>query len=220
MAKFNIVLDDRLYPYFQNVAYDEAPVLAELRQRTASLPMAVMQITPEQGAFMAMLVRLTAARRVLEIGTFTGYSALAMALALPHGGSILASDVSEEWTAIAREFWARAGIADKISLHLKPGREVIGELLAAGEAGRFDMMFIDADKEQYDAYYEGGLELLKTGGLMLIDNVLWGGDVADPAKTDRETKAFRALNAKIRQDARVDFSMVPIGDGVTMVRKR
>jgi predicted O-methyltransferase YrrM len=220
MARYNIVLDDKLYPYFQKVACDEAPVLAELRDRTASLPLAVMQISPEQGAFMAMMVRLTGARRILEIGTFTGYSSLAMAMALPPDGMILASDVSEEWTSIAREFWAKAGVSNRISLVLKPGREVIADLMAKGEAGSFDMMFIDADKEQYDAYYEGGLKLLKTGGLMLIDNVLWGGDVANPEKTDADTEAFRALNAKIRKDARVDFSMVPIGDGVTMVHKR
>jgi predicted O-methyltransferase YrrM len=220
MARYNIVLDDKLYPYFQKVACDEAPALAELRDRTASLPLAVMQISPEQGAFMAMMVRLTGARRILEIGTFTGYSSLAMALALPLDGMILASDVSEEWTSIAREFWKKAGVSEKISLVLKPGGEVIADLMAKGEAGSFDLMFIDADKEQYDAYYEGGLKLLKTGGLMLIDNVLWGGDVANPEKTDADTEAFRALNAKIRKDARVDFSMVPIGDGVTMVRKR
>ena len=220
MARYNIVLDDKLYPYFQKVAFDEAPVLAELRDRTASLPLAVMQISPEQGAFMAMMVRLTGARRILEIGTFTGYSSLAMAMALPPDGMILASDVSEEWTSIAREFWAKAGVSNRISLVLKPGREVIADLMAKGEAGSFDMMFIDADKEQYDAYYEGGLKLLKTGGLMLIDNVLWGGDVANPEKNDADTQAFRALNAKIRKDARVDFSMVPIGDGVTMVHKR
>jgi predicted O-methyltransferase YrrM len=220
MARYNIVLDEKLYPYFRKVAYDEAPVLAELRERTSTLPLAVMQISPEQGAFMAMLVRIAGARRILEIGTFTGYSSLAMALALPAGGRLLASDVSEEFTAIAREFWDKAGVADRIALVLKPGSEVIGGLLERGEAGRFDMMFIDADKESYDAYYEGGLKLLKQGGLMLIDNVLWGGDVANPDKTDTDTESFRALNAKIRNDPRVDFCMVPIGDGLTMVRKR
>jgi predicted O-methyltransferase YrrM len=220
MAKYNIVLDDRLYPYFRQVAYDEPPILKELRERTASLPLAVMQISPEQGAFMAMMVKLTGARRILEIGTFTGYSALAMAHALPDGGRILAADVSEEWTAIAREYWEKAGMSGRIDLVLKPGAEVIAGLLGEGRAGEFDLMFIDADKESYDAYYEGGLKLLRKGGLMLIDNVLWGGDVADPAKNDPETRAFRALNAKIRNDSRVDFCMIPLGDGITMVRPR
>jgi predicted O-methyltransferase YrrM len=169
---------------------------------------------------MGLLVKLTGARRILEIGTFTGYSALAMARALPPDGKLIASDVSAEWTAIAREFWQKAGIADRITLVLKPGRDVIAELLAEGEAARFDMMFIDADKHNYDHYYEGGLKLLRSGGVMMIDNVLWGGDVADPSKTDADTSALRALNAKIRADARVDFSMVPIGDGVTLVRKK
>jgi predicted O-methyltransferase YrrM len=220
MTRYSIALEGKLYSYFQTVAYDEAPVLAGLRKRTASLPGAQMQISAEQGAFMAMLVRLISAKRILEVGTYTGYSSLAMALALPQDGSIVASDISEEWTAIAREFWAKGGISHKVSLVLKPGSEVIADLITAGEQGKFDMMFIDADKEQYDRYYEGGLKLLRTGGLMLIDNVLWGGDVADPKKTDDSTRALRALNAKIRKDTRVDFCMIPIGDGVTMVRKR
>jgi len=211
---------DSLYDYYATVAYDEPAVMRELRERTASLTMAAMQITAEQGSFMGLLVRLTGARRILEIGTFTGYSALAMARALPAGGRLIASDVSEEWTAIAREFWKKADLADRITLILRPGRDVIGDLLAKNEAGSFDMMFIDADKHNYDHYYEGGLTLLRAGGVMMIDNVLWGGDVADPSKTDADTSALRALNAKIRADARVDFSMVPIGDGLTLVRKK
>jgi len=215
-----INFDDRLYAYYATVAYDEPAIMRDLRERTASLAMAAMQITAEQGSFMGLLVKLVGARRILEIGTFTGYSALAMARALPADGRLIASDVSAEWTAIAREFWQKAGVADRIALILKPGRDVIQELLAQGEAGRFDMMFIDADKHNYDHYYEGGLKLLRAGGLMMIDNVLWGGDVADPTKTDADTSALRALNAKIRADTRIDFSMVPIGDGVTLVRKK
>jgi len=215
-----ISFTDTLYDYFATVAYDEPAILGDLRARTASLSAAAMQITAEQGAFMGLLVQIAGARRILEIGTFTGYSALAMARALPADGRLLASDVSAEWTSIAREYWKKAGVADRISLVLKPGREVIADLLAKGEAGRFDMMFIDADKNNYDHYYEGGLALLRPGGLRMIDNVLWGGDVADPAKTDDDTSALRALNAKIRNDSRVDFSMVPIGDGLTLVRKR
>jgi predicted O-methyltransferase YrrM len=167
---------------------------------------------------MAMLIKLMGARRILEIGTFTGYSALAMALA--GDVRITAADVSEEWTAIARKYWKKAGVAGRIELLLKPGAEAIRDLLAAGEAGRFDLMFIDADKPSYDIYYESGLKLLRQGGAILIDNVLWGGDVADPAKTDADTAAIRALNAKIAGDARVDLSMLPVGDGLTIARKR
>jgi predicted O-methyltransferase YrrM len=220
MANHTIHLDDVLYPYFQRVAYDEHPVLAELRAETAKLggPSA-MQIAPEQGAFMSMLVQITGARRILEIGTFTGYSSLAMAFALPQDGEIIAGDVSREWTAVGRKYWDKVGLGNRIHLHIKPGAELIADLLAGGAAGSFDLMFIDADKNNYDIYYEGGLKLLKQGGLMLIDNVLWGGDVARPEKKDADTVALRALNDKIRCDGRVTFSMVPIGDGLTMARK-
>ena len=221
MANTTIKLDDQLYPYFQTVGYAEPEILKELRAATVATGGAsAMQIGPEQGAFMALLVRLTGARRILEFGTFTGYSTLAMALALPPDGRIVASDVSEAWTSIGRRHWAKAGVAERIDLRLQPGLEVIAALLRSGEAGRFDMAFIDADKPNYGSYYEGALELLKPGGLILIDNVLWSGDVANPAKQDADTTALRALNTAIRHDARVDFAMIPIGDGVTMVRKR
>ena len=220
MTNKTIALDETLYSYFRSVAYREADVLAGLRQATASLGnIANIQIAPEQGAFMAMLVLLTGARRILEIGTFTGYSTLAMALALPPDGRIVACDVSREWTDIGREHWQRAGVADRIDLRLAPGRDTIAALLAAGEAGRFDMAFIDANKSSYDHYYEGAFNLLRSGGLMLIDNVLWGGEVAKPAASDRATASLRALNAKIHADTRVSIAMVPIADGVTMVRK-
>jgi predicted O-methyltransferase YrrM len=215
-----IALDETLYSYFRTVAYREADILAGLRQATASLgSIANIQIAPEQGAFMAMLVLLTGARRILEIGTFTGYSTLAMALALPPDGRIVACDVSREWTDIGREHWQRAGVADRIDLRLAPGRDTIAALLAAGEAGRFDMAFIDANKSSYDHYYEGAFNLLRSGGLMLIDNVLWGGEVAKHAVNDRATASLRALNAKIHADTRVSIAMIPIADGVTMVRK-
>jgi predicted O-methyltransferase YrrM len=221
MATKTIHLDDTLYPYFKSVAYEEPDVLAELRAATiATGGDAVMQITPEQGAFMAMLVRISGARRIFEIGTFTGYSTLAMALALPADGRIVASDISGEWTGIGRVHWQKAGVADRIQLRLKPGLELIDGMLRDGEAGRYDMAFIDADKPNYDGYYEGVLRLLKPGGFMLIDNVLWGGAVANPEKMDSDTAALRALNEKIRSDDRVDLAMVPIGDGVTMARKR
>ena len=218
MSDRTIHLDERLYEYFRGTAYREHEVLRALRERTRDMTDAQMQITPEQGALMAMIVRLSGARRILEVGTFTGYSTLAMALALPAGGKIVASDVSDEWTAIARQYWTKAGVADRISLRLKPGREVIAELKAAGES--FDLMFIDADKSNYDHYYEGGLAIMKSGGLVMIDNVLWDGAVADPSKKDADTLAIRALNKKIHGDQRVDLSMIPIGDGLTLARKR
>jgi predicted O-methyltransferase YrrM len=221
MASTTLNLDRQIYDYFRTVAYDEPPILAELREATAKLAGdAVMQIAPEQGAFMALMVRLLGARRIVECGTFTGYSALAMALALPADGRIIACDVSAEWTAIGKRFWAKAGVADRIDLRLAPAAKTLAKLLEEGGAGSVDMMFIDADKPGYDTYYEHGLKLLRSGGLMLIDNVLWGGDVARPEKNDADTAALRALNAKVRADRRVDFAMLPLGDGVTMVRRR
>jgi len=219
MSLKTLGLEGKLYDYYKSVAYREPDILRELRDETARLGSdAQMQIGPEQGAFMAMLVRLMGARRIVEIGTFTGYSALAMALA--GEARITAADVSEEWTSIGRRYWRKAGVVDRIELILKPGAEAIHDLLAGGEAGRIDLMFIDADKPSYDIYYEGGLKLLRQGGAILIDNVLWGGDVADPAKQDADTAAIRALNAKIAADSRVDLSMVPICDGLTIARKR
>ena len=221
MASKTIHLDETLYPYFQTVAYDEPEILAELREATAATgASAAMQISPEQGAFMAMLVRISGARRIFEVGTFTGYSTLAMALALPPEGRIVACDVSAEWTAIGRAHWQKANVIERIQLRLRPGLEAIDAMLKAGEAGWYDMAFIDADKPNYDGYYEGALRLLKPGGFMLIDNVLWGGEVANPEKSDADTEALRALNAKIRIDDRVDLAMIPIGDGITMARKR
>lgn len=219
MTNKTISFDDALYSYYASVAFREAPVLKELRNETAKLGgNAQMQIGPEQGAFMAMLVKLTGARRILEIGTFTGYSSLSMALA--GDVKIIAADVSEEWTNIARRYWKKAGVADRIDLRLGPGAETIQQLLKSGEAGHFDMMFIDADKSSYDTYYEGGLKLLRSGGVMLIDNVLWSGDVAKPEVKDEDTLALRALNTKIMADGRVDHVMVPICDGLTMARKK
>jgi predicted O-methyltransferase YrrM len=219
MTGKTIGLEGRLYDYYAAHAYREPEILKELRLETAKLGgNARMQIGPEQGAFMAMLVKLMGARRILEIGTFTGYSSLAMALA--GDAKIIASDVSEEWTSVARKFWKKAGVHDRIELRLGPGAETIEHLIASGKAGHFDMMFIDADKSSYDAYYEGGLKLLRTGGVMLIDNVLWSGSVAKPAVKDEDTKALRALNTKIMADERVDLVMVPICDGLTMARKK
>lgn len=218
MARTTIGLDGALADYYRDVAYREAPLLAELRAETLKLGgPSQMQIGPEQGAFMAMLVKLSGAQRILEIGTFTGYSTLAMALA--GDVRIIAADISAEWTAIARRYWEKAGVAHRIDLSLDGGTKVIERLLVDGRAGSIDLMFIDADKTGYDAYYEGGLKLLRKGGVILIDNVLWDGAVADPAKTDADTVSLRNLNAKIAADTRVDLSMVPIGDGLTLARK-
>ncbi|HEX7034652.1 MAG TPA: class I SAM-dependent methyltransferase [Pseudomonadales bacterium] len=220
MSRRTLNLTEPLYEYLLAHGVRESPALAELRERTRPMPGAAMQISPEQGALMALLVRLIGARRTLEVGTFTGYSALAVAEALPDDGRVIACDVSEEWTAVAREAWRAAGLAHKIELRLGPALETLDALLAAGEAGRFDFLFIDADKRNYDGYYERGLELVRSGGLIAVDNVLWGGSVAEPARQDADTRAIRALNEKIAGDARVDAVLLPIGDGLTLARRR
>ncbi|MDQ3880482.1 MAG: class I SAM-dependent methyltransferase [Chloroflexota bacterium] len=220
MSLKTISMTDELHAYLVSISLRDHPVLARLRAETASLEKANMQIGPEQGAFMQLLVQLAGARRCLEIGVFTGYSSLAVALALPPDGRITACDVSEEWTAIARRHWEAAGVADRIDLRLAPATATLDALIAAGGAGTFDFAFIDADKENYDAYYERTLELLRPGGLVAIDNVLWGGDVVDATKQDADVVAIRALNRKLVADERVTMCVVPIADGVTLARKR
>ncbi len=220
MARRSLDLTDRLYDYLLAVSLRELPVLARLREETATLPLAVMQIAPEQGQFMALLVELIGARRTLDVGTFTGYSALAVALALPADGRVVACDVNPETAAVARRYWAEAGVADKIEMHLAPASETLDRLIGEGQAGSFDFAFIDADKSNYDAYYEASLRLLRPGGLIAVDNVLWNGAVAVPSREDPDTAAIRALNEKIRDDGRVSLSLVPIGDGLTLARKR
>jgi caffeoyl-CoA O-methyltransferase len=219
MSLRTIGLDDRLYDYVLAVSLREPEFLARLRAETRRLPQAGMQISPEQGQFLALLVRLIGARRILEIGTFTGYSALAMTLAMPADGRLLACDVNEAWTAIARRYWAEAGVAGRIDLRLAPALATVDQLIAAGEAGRFDLAFIDADKEHYLAYYERCLRLVRPGGLIGIDNTLWNGAVADPDRHDADTEAIRALNAFLLTDDRIDLSLVPIGDGLTLARR-
>ncbi len=219
MSNQTIGLDESLYAYMLAVSLREPEILAELRRETLAMPRASMQIAPEQGQFMAMLVKLTGAKRILEVGTFTGYSALIMALALPPGGRIVACDVSEEWTRTARRYWSRAGVAERIDLRLGAAASTLDALIGAGGAGTFDFAFIDADKENYRTYYERALELLRPGGLVAIDNTLWGGSVIDPAKTDPDTEAIRAFNAALHADPRVDLSLVPIGDGLSLARK-
>lgn len=220
MSNRSLNLDDRLYAYLQNVSLREPAVLAALRAETAALPMARMQISPEQGQFMALLLKLTGARRCLEIGTFTGYSALVCALALPADGRLLALDISEEWTAIGRRYWAEAGVTDRIELRLGVAGQTLRQLIAEGMGGSFDFIFIDADKAGYDDYLEQSHELLRAGGLMVLDNVLWSGKVADPSVHDADTDALRALNQKLHIDPRFDLSMLPVGDGLTLARKR
>jgi predicted O-methyltransferase YrrM len=220
MSNRSIGLDESLHSYLLSVGVREHPVLARLRDETAQLPDAQMQIAPEEGAFLALLVRTLGARKVLEVGTFTGYSSTAMALALPAGGRIVCCDVSKEWTDIAKGAWTDAGVADRVDLRLGPAVETLEGLLEAGEAGAFDLAFIDADKPNYAAYYEAALRLVRPGGLIAIDNVLWSGRVADPSVDDAQTTAIRELNAAIAADERVDVAMVPIADGLTLARVR
>jgi caffeoyl-CoA O-methyltransferase len=220
MSNQTIGLTDALHQYLLNTSLREPEVLLALREETAKLPTANMQIAPEQGQFMAMLVHLCGARNIIEVGVYTGYSSLAMALALPENGRLLACDVSEEYTNIAQRYWSEAGVSSKIDLHLAPAIETLQTLRDDGAAGRFDIAFIDADKANYDEYYEHCLALLRQGGLIIVDNVLWGGSVIDPDKQDEDTCAIRAFNQKLLNDQRVDISLVPIGDGLTLARKR
>ena len=220
MSNRTIALDDRLYDYLRAVSLREPALLARLREETSALPAARMQIAPEQGQFMAMLVRLLNAREILEIGTFTGYSALAMALALPPDGRIVACDINDEWTAIGRRYWREAGVAERIDLRLAPALQTLEALLADGGQDRFDFAFIDADKTGYRAYYEACLKLVRPGGLIAVDNTLWDGRVADNSVQDADTCAIRAFNAALHDDVRVDVSLVPIGDGLTLARRR
>ena len=221
MSSHTIDLTDTLHDYLLRVGTRESAVAQALRAETlAATPWHRMQISPEQGAFMALLVRLLGAKRTLEVGTFTGYSALVVAEALPADGKVVACDVSEEWTSVGKPFWERAGVADKIDLRLRPAVATLDELIAGGETDSFDFAFIDADKANYDAYYERCLLLLRKGGVIGVDNVLWGGRVADASANDEDTQAIRAVNEKIRADARVDATMLPIGDGLTLAMKR
>jgi predicted O-methyltransferase YrrM len=216
----NAAVSDTIEHYVTAVIARETPVQERLRLETARLPESMMQTTPDQVAFLAMLVRATGGRRVLEIGTFTGYSALAMASALSDGGRLYACDVSREWTAMARRYWQEAGVDGRIDLHIGPAAATLDGFLAQGMAGTFDFVFIDADKTGYDAYYEAALKLLRPGGIVALDNMLWGGAVADPARRDPDTSALRALNAKIRDDDRVDCSLLTVADGVMLAQKR
>jgi predicted O-methyltransferase YrrM len=213
------LLPEAVDTYLHHTAHAETPLARRLREETAKLPMGMMQIGVDQGAFLALLVRLVGARRCLEIGTFTGYSALAVARALPADGRLVCCDISDEWTRIGRRYWDEAGVAGRIDLRLAPAADTLRDLLRDPGAGSFDFAFIDADKTGYDGYYEACLTLLRSGGLMAFDNTLWSGKVADPAQTDADTTALRALNLKVRDDPRVTSCLVSMGDGVLLALK-
>jgi predicted O-methyltransferase YrrM len=220
MSTKTITLTESLHHYLLSVSLREPPILARLREETARHPLANLQIAPEQGQFMALLVQLMEVKKCLELGVFTGYSALSVALALPPGGKLIACDVNEEWTSMAWRYWQEAGVAHKIALRIAPALETLDKLLANGEAGSFDFVFIDADKENYANYYERSLELVRHGGLIVIDNVLWSGRVADPNEQDMDTVAIRRFNTKLHLDERIVLSMLPLADGLTLAYKR
>lgn len=220
MSHRTLNFTDAVYEYLQAVSLREAAVLKELRDTTAKLPEYYMQISPEQGQFMALLVQLMHARKTLDIGVYTGYSALAVALALPTDGQVIACDTSAEWTQIAQQYWKKAQVANKIHLHLAPALETLDALIAQGESGSFDFVFIDADKGNYPFYFEKSLQLIRQGGLILFDNTLRKGLVADPSANDNTTIAIRNINNILHNDPRITISMLPIGDGLTLALKK
>ena len=221
MSNQSIGLSDTLYQYLLANSVREPDILTKLRAETAQHPLVNMQVSPEQGQLMGLLVQLIGAKKCLEVGVFTGYSSLVVALNLPDDGRLIACDVSDEFTSIATKYWQQAGVNDKIDLHIAPAIETLDRLLADGEAGTFDFAFIDADKNNYAAYYDRCFQLVRQGGLILVDNVLWYGKVADPAMSeDKRTQAIKHLNQQIYHDDRVQISLIPIGDGLTIARKK
>ena len=219
MSGKNLALSESLYNYILSTSLREPAILKSLREATAQLPMSRMQIAPEQGQFMALLVKLIGAKKTLEVGVFTGYSALVTALALPDDGKIIACDKDEQYTNMAKPYWERAKVSHKIDLRIAPAQSTLQQLITDGQENTFDFAFIDADKRSYPIYYEQVLKLVRPGGLIAIDNVLWSGRVADPNNTDKRTIAIREFNQKLHQDKRVDISLVPISDGLTLAMK-
>jgi predicted O-methyltransferase YrrM len=219
MAEKFIRSSDALYEYILNHSVKEPEILTQLREETANHPQARMQIAPDQGQFMAMLIRLMNAKKALEVGVFTGYSSLSVALALPEDGKLVACDVSEEYTAIARRYWEQAGVAHKVDLRIAPAVESLDRLLESGQAGMFDFAFIDADKGNYANYYERALQLIRVGGVIAIDNVLWSGRVADENDADKITNTLREFNRKLADDSRVNVCMLSIADGLTLAMR-
>ena len=220
MSRFSINLTEQVYEYLHSVTLREDEVMQRCRTETAQHKWAGMQISPEVGQLLTLLVKMLDARKIIELGVYTGYSSLCMARALPADGKLIACDVNEEYTAKAKEYWRAAGVAERIDLRLAPALDTLADLLRSGEEGSFDFIFVDAIKEEYSAYYPMNYRLLRSGGLMAIDNVLWGGSVANPDKQDAETVAIRAFNKMVHADAKVDMCMLPVGDGITLVRKR
>ena len=220
MTNRSLNLDDALYGYLLEVSLRETPLLKRLREETAALPVARWQIAPEQGQFMALLVKLTGARRLLEIGTFTGYSALCMAEAMPADGQLICCDIDAQYTDVARRYWRKAGVAERIELRLAPALETLVALERAGQSESFDLIFVDADKANYLAYLEHALMLLRPGGLLLFDNTLWSGRVLEANPDSADTRAIQVLNRRLKNDPRLDLSLLPLGDGLTLCRKR
>ena len=219
MANKTLGLSEQLYDYLLSVSVREPQILQRLRAETAKLPMGMMQVAPEQGQLLSLLVQALQPRRCLEVGVFTGYSSLSVALALPADGHITACDVNEEWTSIARRYWEEAGVAERIDLYLAPALQTLDRMIAHGQSSSYDFAFIDADKENYWSYFERALTLLRSGGLIAIDNTLWSGQPADPSINDPSTRAIRAFNKRLFKDPRVRISLIPIGDGMTLALK-
>jgi O-methyltransferase len=219
LSNRTLSIDDRVYDYLLSVSLKESDLLTQLREETAGIEFSEMQIAPEQGQFMALLVKLMGARRALEIGTFTGYSSVVIASALPEDGELVCCDDSEEWTSMARKYWQQAGLEDRINFKLGDASRTLQAMIDEGREGTFDFIFIDADKQNYPLYYELSLKLLRAGGLIAVDNTLWSGDVADPGNDEPGTRAIRRFNEMLRHDERVEISLVTIGDGLTLVHK-